>query len=102
MAGIEFGKCDICGKEAALSRTYFKYRIGSCECCRSKLRDGSNGHFEVVHHCNKYVPHLPTVIHPLFKALDGKVYRANVTNVLPFEIEGNFIIEEPVIMEDKQ
>lgn len=35
-------------------------------------------------------------------ALDGKVYRANITNVLPFEIEGNFIIEEPVIMEDKQ
>lgn len=61
----------------------------------------SNGHFEVVHHCNKCVPHLPTVIHPLFKTLDGKVYRANITNVLPFEIEGNFIIEEPVIMEDE-
>ena len=59
----------------------------------SKLRDGSNGHFEVVHHCNKCVPHLPTVIHPLFKALDGKVYRANIINVLPFEIEGKFIIE---------
>lgn len=102
MADIEFGKCDICGKEAALSRTYFKYRIGSCECCGSKLRDGSNGHFEVVRHCNKCVPHLPTVIHPLLKALDGKVYRANITNVLPFEIEGNFIIEEPVIVEDKQ
>ena len=102
MTGMEFGKCDICGKEAALSRTYFKYRIGSCECCGSKLRDGSNGHFEVVHHCNKCVPHLPTVIHPLFKALDGKVYRANITNVLPFEIEGKYIIEEPVIVEDKQ
>ena len=102
MADMEFGKCDICGKEAALSRTYFKYRIGSCECCRSKLRDGSNGHFEVVHHCNKCVPHLPTVIHPLFKALDGKVYRANITNVLPFEIEGKYIIEEPVIVEDKK
>lgn len=50
----------------------------------------------------KCVPHLPTVIHPLFKALDGKVYRANITNVLPFEIEGNLIIEEPIIMEDKQ
>lgn len=37
MANIEFGKCDICGKEAALSRTYFKYKIGSCECCGSKL-----------------------------------------------------------------
>lgn len=102
MADVEFGKCDICGKEAVLSRTYFKYRIGSCECCGSKLRDGSNGHFEVVHHCNKCVPHLPTVIHPLFKALDGKVYRANITNVLPFEIKGEYIIEEPVIVEDKQ
>ena len=55
-----------------------------------------------MHHCNKCVPHLPTVIHHLFKALDGKVYRANVTNVLPFEIEGKYIIEEPVIKEDKQ
>lgn len=34
--------------------------------------------------------------------LDGKVYRANITNVLPFEIEGKYIIEEPVIKEDKQ
>lgn len=48
----------------------------------------------------KCVPHLPTVIHPLFKALDGKVYRANITNVLPFEIEGKYIIEEPVIVEE--
>ena len=101
MNGIEFGKCDICGKKATLLRTYFKYRIGSCECCESKLRDGSNGHFEVVHHCNKCVPHLPTIIHPLFKALDGKVYRANITNVLPFEIEGEYIIEEPVIVDNK-
>lgn len=53
MAGIEFGKCDICGKETALKRTYFKYRIGSCECCDSKLNDGTKGHFEVVHHCNE-------------------------------------------------
>lgn len=30
MADIEFGKCDICGKEAALSRTYFIYRMESC------------------------------------------------------------------------
>lgn len=35
-------------------------------------------------------------------SMDGKVYRANVTNVLPFEIEGEYIIEEPVIVEDKQ
>lgn len=72
MASIEFGKCDICGKETALTRTYFKYRIGSCECCDSKLNDGTKGHFEVVHHCNECIPHLPTVIHPLFKAMDGK------------------------------
>lgn len=31
----------------------------------------------------------------------GKVYRANITNVLPFEIEGEYIIEEPVIVENK-
>ena len=101
MASIEFGKCDICGKEAALSRTYFKYRICSCECCDSKLHDGTKGHFEVVHHCKDCVPHLPTVIHPLFKAMDGKTYKANITNILPFEIEGEFVIEEPVIKEEK-
>lgn len=101
MAAIQLGKCDICGRQTSLSNTYFKYRIGSCECCESKLRNGSKGHVEVVHHCDKCVPHLPTVIHPLFKALDGKVYRANVTNVLPFEIEGTFIIEEPVVNKDK-
>jgi len=102
MSAIEFGKCDICGKETYLSRTYFRYRIGGCTCCGCTLSDGTKGHFEVVHHCNKCIPHLPTVIHPLFKALDGKTYRANITSVLPFEIEGKFIIEEPVIKEDKQ
>lgn len=101
MAGIEFGKCDICGKETALTRTYFMYRIGSCECCDSKLHDGTKGHFEAVHHCNECIPHLPIVIHPLFKAMDGKTYKANITNVLPFEIKGEFVIEEPVIKEDK-
>lgn len=100
MAGIEFGKCDICGKEAALSRTYFKYRIGSCECCGCKLHDGSDGHFEVVCHCNKCIPHLPKFIHPSFKALDGKIYKANIMNALPFEIDGKYIIEEPVFKEE--
>ena len=31
MGGIEFGTCDICGKEAELERTYFYYPI-HCEC----------------------------------------------------------------------
>ena len=39
MGGIEFGKCDICGKETELERTYFYYPI-HCECCGSKDKDG--------------------------------------------------------------
>ena len=50
MGEIEFGKCDICGKETELERTYFYYPI-HCECCGSKDKDGQKQHFELVHHC---------------------------------------------------
>lgn len=50
MGEIEFGKCDICGKETELERTYFYYPI-HCECCGNKDKDGQKQHFELVHHC---------------------------------------------------
>ena len=45
---IEFGKCEVCGKESSLQRIYFNYDI-KCEC-------HSPNHFELVCYCNKCVP----------------------------------------------
>ena len=92
MGDIEFGKCDICGEEAQLSRTYFKYRIGECTCCGCTLSDGTRGHFVKVIHCDKCTPSIPTIIHPVFQGFDGKEYKSNITNVFPFEINGDYTI----------
>lgn len=45
---IEYGKCEVCGKEATLQRTYWHYDI-KCECCSPK-------HFEFKRHCSDCVP----------------------------------------------
>ena len=89
--GIEFGKCDICGKEDNLERTYFEYDI-KCECHSPK-------HFELVRHCKNCIPSMPTEIHPYIKAMDGKSYRTTITNILPIEIRGEFIITKSIIKE---
>mgnify|MGYP005608329895 FL=1 len=89
--GIEFGKCDICGKEGNLGRTYFEYDI-KCDC-------HSPRHFELVVHCKDCIPSMPTKIHPYIKAMDGKSYKTIITNILPIEIVGEFIITEPIIQE---
>ena len=47
----EFGKCEICGKETCLQRTYFSYDI-KCEC-------HSPNHFELVRHCKDCIPTEP-------------------------------------------
>ena len=86
---IEFGKCDICGKEAQLERTYFEYAI-SCDCCVAKHED-EPVHFEMVRHCSECIPSLPT---------EGKSYRAIIKNVLPINICDQFNITEAVIIED--
>lgn len=90
---VEFGKCDICGKEAVLNRTYFHYDI-HCECCGCK-EDGRNMHFEVVHHCSDCVPDVPKVITPLLKSKidpDYK-YRLKIEGMLPYSIRGEFCIQ---------
>jgi hypothetical protein len=52
MSGIcESGKCEICGKEGPLQRTYFHYNI-KCEC-------HSPCHFDLVRHCKDCVPVRP-------------------------------------------
>lgn len=52
MAGEnEFGKCQICGNEGIIERTYFRYDI-KCEC-------HSPHHFEIVFHCKDCIPKEP-------------------------------------------
>lgn len=52
MAGEnEFGKCQICGNEGNIERTYFRYDI-KCEC-------HSPNHFEIVFHCKDCIPKEP-------------------------------------------
>lgn len=43
---------------------------------------------------------MPKEIHPLFKAMDGKTYHASVSNMLPIDIHGEFIINERIIKEE--
>ena len=96
MGECEYGKCEICGEEAYLSRTYFYYPI-HCECCCSKDKNGQNQHFVMVRHCDKCPARMPKEIHPLIKAMDGKSYKANITNILPSDISGEFIIDDKII-----
>ena len=46
MGNGEFGKCEICGKDAILERTYFYYPI-HCECCESYDKNAQRQHFEI-------------------------------------------------------
>lgn len=92
---IEWGKCEICGKEGQLHRTYFYYDV-RCTCCGCKI-NGRNCHFEMVAHCEKCPAPMPSRIHPSIKAMDGKEYRADISNVLPIDISGEFIIDQPII-----
>lgn len=98
MGEIEFGKCEICGKEAPLERTYFYYPI-HCECCGSKDKNGQKQHFEIVVHCKDCPAPMPKEIHPLLKTMHGEEHRANITNILPTKIRGQFIINDKIIKE---
>lgn len=96
MCSAEYGKCEICNKESVLERTYFKYAI-SCSCCGCTDKEGNPCHFVCVRHCTNCVPSIPTEIHPFIKAMDGKSYRTNITNILPVDIRGCFMIDKPVV-----
>lgn len=93
MGEIEFGKCDICGKEAPLSRTYFIYDI-HCECCGCK-EDGRNMHFKFVRHCKNCVPDIPQSIEPFVKSkIDNEGYRLKIDGMRPYKICGEFCIQK--------
>lgn len=40
---------------------------------------------------------MPKEIHPLLKSMHGEEHRANITNILPTEIRGQFIINDEII-----
>lgn len=62
MGEIEYGRCEICGKENSLTRTYYHYNI-KCECC-------SPTHFVVVKHCRGCTPKPPMEIKVYLKGKD--------------------------------
>ena len=62
MGEIEFGRCEICGKEAPLSRKYYYYDI-KCECCSPK-------HFVYIAHCKDCIPKPPREIKVILKGED--------------------------------
>ena len=93
---IEWGTCEICGKETSLERTYFYYPI-HCECCGCKDNEGQKLHFELVHHCKDCPAPMPTEIHPVLRSMHGDETRADVTNILPVDIRGQFIINDQII-----
>jgi hypothetical protein len=50
----EFGKCEVCGREGIVNRTYFHYDI-PCECHGEK-------HFEIAWHCATCTPKEPELV----------------------------------------
>jgi hypothetical protein len=70
MGESEYGTCDMCNKEAHLSRKYYHYNI-DCDCC-------GNEHFEFVSHCKDCIPIEPRVtrVHILTEQIkDGSFIR---------------------------
>ena len=98
MAAIEFGKCEICGKETSLERTYFYFPI-HCECCGSKDKNGQKRHFVMVRHCKDCPAPIPKRVKVLCKTLDGKLYEEYIVNMRPVEIRGQYISDDPVFDE---
>lgn len=95
----EYGFCEICGHEAKLERTYFYYPV-QCECCEILGEKQKRTHYEVVRHCEKCIPELPSEIHPSIKNMDGVVYRAALTGIMPVKIKGKAIVNGETIETD--
>lgn len=71
MNNIEYGICDICGREANLQRKYYHFNI-KCECHSPK-------HFEMVKYCSDCVPLRPaeTTIE-MFDPIDEKIKKITI------------------------
>lgn len=59
---VEVSTCDICKKEAVVSRKYYHYPI-ECECCNGP-------HFEIVRNCKDCEPKPPNKIVAVVKHID--------------------------------
>lgn len=64
MGEIEYGKCNVCGKDGQLERTYFHYPV-KCEC-------HSPSHFELICHHKGCKPQEPRYTKVEFKTEDLK------------------------------
>jgi hypothetical protein len=62
---IMYGKCEICGKEAPLQRTTFRYENIKCEC-------HSPCHFIAIEHCKDCTPNEPNETKIILKTEDLK------------------------------
>lgn len=82
MCAIEWGKCEICGKETQLERTYFRYPI-DCTCC-------GGHHFVIVRHCAECIPKIPNNITLSLKGTGGLPLNVRICGLMPYEIEGKF------------
>lgn len=54
----------------------------------------------LVIHCKDCPAPMPKEIHPLLKSMHGEEHRANITNILPTEIRGQFIINDEIIKKE--
>lgn len=94
--GIEYGKCEICGNEGPLERTYFYHPV-HCDCCGSRDSEGQKRHFVIAHHCERCAPAIPHNIKVRLLDHDGKGYTTRIW-MKPYEIKGEFtdgtIVEE--------
>lgn len=89
MGETELGKCEICGKETILERTYFYYPI-HCECCGSKDENGQSQHFVLVTHCSKCVPSIPEKFTVRTRDYKRSLSLATIKRMKPTTIDGNF------------
>lgn len=89
MGELEFDKCEICGKEIIVERTYFFYPI-HCECCGSKDENGKDQHFVRIKHCTKCVPTIPEKFTVRVRDYKGNISLATVKRMKPTSINGNY------------
>lgn len=54
MGDIEYGRCDVCGTDGNVTRTYFFFPI-ACECCGPT-------HFVMKRHCLGCTPSMPLTL----------------------------------------
>ena len=89
MGELEFDKCEICGKETIVERTYFFYPI-HCECCGRKDENGQDQHFVRIKHCTKCVPTIPEKFTVRVRDYKGNISLATVKRMKPTRINGNY------------